>query len=72
MSDKMCRHCRRLISGQDYRVVGYETNDARFPENVYVHVDCLPGYTNSQQRHDLLATVATRSTPNMTLGSGSC
>lgn len=60
MSNKVCRHCRRLISGQDYRVVGYETNDAQIPENVYVHTDCLIGYNAAQGRREHLQPMLAR------------
>lgn len=46
---RKCRVCGREIPGHDYRVVGYETNDARIPENIIVHVDCLAGYRSQQQ-----------------------
>lgn len=52
---RKCRHCGREIPSQDYRIVGYETNDARIPENIIVHTDCLAAYRSQQQTQEQAA-----------------
>ena len=47
---RKCRHCgREIVSGQNYRVIGYEMEHGGIPENVQVHTECLAAYRQQQQ-----------------------
>lgn len=47
---RKCRHCgREIVSGQNYRVVGYEMEHGGLPENVQVHTECLAAYEQERR-----------------------